>query len=514
MKENKHLAVNLAANIVAFVVQFGVNFLLTPYIVECLGSAAYGFVPIASNMIACVNIVTVALNSMASRFLTLETVRGDIDRARTYFSSIFISNAILTLALAIPSILVVDHIDAIMDVPDDMLADVRLTFAYALLGMEVNLLFNVYGNVYYVTNRMELSARRNIQGNILRAAVLVLLFAVFKPHIWYVTATTLIVTVFLCVTNIRQTHRLTPLMRIDPRGFSWDAVRTLLASGVWNSVNQLSTVLLVTLDVIMANALFGAVAGGEYSIVKTVPNFIQSFVGVLSGVFVPQFMAHYARRQWSSLLTSIDYAVKVMAYMLMIPVGFLLSFGEDFFRLWVPGEDAALLQGLSVLTLLPLLITCSINPVYNVYTVANRLKVPALVWLGFGIMNVALVVVVARCTGLGIWTIPVVSLVLGVARNITFTPVYAARCLGVPWHTFYASIARGVACAVVMYLVCSLYRALPIPVDSWGTLLLAGCVCSLAAGAVNLFVVFERDERRRLVCLLPGNRSSHKEETP
>lgn len=513
MKEGGRLAVNLAANIVAFIVQFGVNFLLTPYIVDRLGSAAYGFVPIANNLIACVNILAVALNSMASRFLTLETVRGDIDRAQTYFSSIFVSNAVLTLALAIPSVLVVRHVDVVMHVPDGMLADVRLTFAYALLGMEVNLLFNVYGNVYYVTNRMELSAKRNIQGNVLRAVVLVLLFAVFKPYIWYVTATTFVVTVFLCVTNIRQTHRLTPLMRIDLRRFSWKAVRTLLSSGIWNAINQLSTVLLVTLDVIMANALFGAVAGGEYSIVKTVPNFIQSFVGVLSGVFVPQFMAHYARRQWSLLLESIGFAVKVMAYMLMLPVGFLLSFGEDFFRLWVPGEDSSLLQGLSVLTLLPLLITCSINPVYNVYTITNRLKIPALVWLGFGVANVTLVVVIARCTDLGIWTIPLVSLVLGVARNITFTPVFAARCLGVPWHTFYASIARGVACAAVMCLVCAGYRALSIPVDSWGMLLLAGCVCALVACAVNVFVVFNRDERRRLLHLLSGSKRHERNTT-
>lgn len=70
-----------------------------------------------------------------------------------------------------------------------------------------------------------------------------------------------------------------------------------MSSGVWNSVNQLSMVLLTSLDIYLMNVLIGAKAAGEYSMAKTLPNFIQSFVGVMVSVFIPQFTILYAQRK-------------------------------------------------------------------------------------------------------------------------------------------------------------------------------------------------------------------------
>ena len=364
----KRLAINMIANVIAFGVQFGINFLLTPYIVNTLGSEAYGFVPLATNFIGYIGIITVALNSMASRFLTIEMSQGHTKQAQVYFNSVLMANTVLALILAVPSVLVVVFVDKVMNVPVELLGDVQLTFAYALLGMEISLVLSVFGNVFYIKNRLELSAKRNIEGNVLRAVILVTLFAVFKPRIWFVTGTMMIVTIYLALANMYYTHKLTPELKIDRTKFSGKAVKTLLSSGVWNSVNQLSFVLLTTLDIYLANVFLGAQASGEYSLVKMVPNFIQSLVSVLVGVFIPQFTIYFARKQRKELLDSIDFSIKCMGYMLMLPVGFLMVFGADFFHVWVPSQNAQLLQGLSILTLVPMVVTCSINTIYNVYT--------------------------------------------------------------------------------------------------------------------------------------------------
>jgi len=496
MGNNKRLAINMIANVIAFGVQFGINFVLTPYIINTLGSEAYGFVPLANNFISYVNIITVALNSMASRFLTIEMSQGHTKQAQVYFNSVLMANTALALILAVPSVLFVLFIDKFMNVPAGLLTDVQLTFTYALLGMEISLVLSVFGNVFYVKNRLELSAKRNIEGNILRAVILVALFAVFKPKIWFVTGTMMIVTVYLACANIHYTHKLTPEFKVDHTLFSGKAVKTLLSSGVWNSVNQLSTVLLTTLDIYLANLFVSAQASGEYSIVKTVPNFIQSLVGVLVGVFIPQFTIYYARKQKRELLDSIDFSIKVMGYLMMIPIGFLMVFGVDFFHVWVPTQDARFLQGLSLLTLVPMVVTCSINTIFNVYTVTNKLKVPALMWVVFGVAYVATVIVMMRFTTMGIWSIPVASMVWGLIRNLTFTPVYAAHCLHLPWHTFYRAIIRGCICVVSVMVVSFAYHSV-FPADSWLLLIVAAAVCSIVAGAINLFVAFDGEDRRR-----------------
>lgn len=495
---NRRLAINMIANITAFIVQFGINFLLTPYIVRILGSEAYSFVQLSNNIVSWINIITVALNSMSGRFISIEMNQGNDEKAKQYFNSVLIANTVLAAALAIPSILFVIFANRIMGIPGQLLSDVQLTFTFALLGMEVQLLFDVFATVYYTTNRVDIQAKRNIEGNILRAIVLVVLFTSLPAHIWYVTATMMLVYLYLGITDIHYTKKLTPELTLDVHYFRRDAIKTLLSSGVWNSVNQLSLVLLTSLDIYLMNILVSPKAAGIYSIAKTLPSFIQSLVGVLVSVFVPQFTILYAKKEKNALLQNINLSIKFMGYMVALPIGFLLVFGSDFFQLWVPGQNIALLQGLSLLTLIPMIVTGSINTIFNVYTVTNRLKVPALVWVAFGTLQVGTVILFAKFTSLGIWSVPLSSFIWGLIRNLTFTPMYAAWCLDVRWSTFYKAIARGCLCTAIVVGISEAYHLL-FPAGSWIALIVAAIICCAISGAINTFVVFSRDERNRLI---------------
>lgn len=499
----KRLAINMIANVVAFVVQFGINFLLTPYIVRTLGSEAYGFVQLSNNVISWVGILTVALNSMSGRFICIEINRQNTKKAKEYFNSVLMANTVLACVLMIPGILFVLFADKVMNVPAHLLSDVQFTFAFAFVGMEVQLLLNVFATVYYTTNRVDIQAKRNIEGSILRAIILVALFASLPARMWYVTGTMMVVYVYLGLADVYYTRKLTPQLKVDIHHFKGAAVKELLSSGVWNSVNQLSLVLLTSLDIYLMNVLIGATAAGEYSVAKTLPNFIQSFVGTMVSVFVPQFTILYAQKKKGDLLRSINFSVKVMGYVMALPIGFLIVFAPNFFQLWVPGQDIATLQGMSLLTIIPMIVTGSINTIYNVYTVTNKLKVPALVWVAFGVLQVVTVIVLALFTPLGVWSVPLSSFVWGLFRNLTFTPVYAAHCLDVHWSTFYKAIVRGALCTAVMALVAAVFHRLVI-VDSWLLLICMAVLCSFIAGAINLFVVFSRDERLEFKGILVG----------
>lgn len=266
-------------------------------------------------------------------------------------------------------------------------------------------------------------------------------------------------------------------------------------------MNQLSMVLLTSLDIYLMNVLIGAKAAGEYSMAKTLPNFIQSFVGVMVSVFIPQFTILYAQRKKKDLLDSINFSVKVMGYVMALPIGFLIVFVADFFRLWVPGQNVAILQGMSLLTIIPMVVTGSINTIYNVYTVTNRLKVPALVWVAFGVLQVVTVIVLAKFTSLGIWSVPVASFVWGLFRNLTFTPIYAAHCLEIHRLTFYKAIVRGSLCTAVMVVVAVAYRCV-LPTNSWILLIVAAMACCVISGVINLFVVFDYAERDKFKQML------------
>lgn len=507
MGNRKRLAINLVSNLIAFIIQFGINLFLTPYIVNSLGSEAYSFIPLTNNIIGYITIINVAFYSMTGRFISVALNQGDAKQANIYFSSSTAANCVLTIFLLIPSTLLVLYANKILIIPDNLVKDVQLTFFFSLCSMNVSMALASFGAVYFVKNRIDLSARRNIEGNLIRVVLLVSLFAFFRPKIYFINATMLVVTLYSCGANLYYTKKMMPEITLNREYVKKNAIKSLLSSGIWNSVNELSTVLLTTLDLLLANLLAGSIASGSYSVAKTVPNFVQSIISVLVAVFVPQLTIYFAQKKQKEMIHNISFSVKFIGALSAIPVGFLLAAGQDFFQLWVPTQDANLLYGLSALTLIPLAITSCTSIINNVFTVTNKLRIPSLVLLLFGVVNTIAVIVLMKCTTLGIWAIPIVALVTGLGRSFFFIPMYAAHCLGLEKTTFYPSVVRGALCTFVMAAVTFAYRAI-LPTNSWLTLTLCGIVCTIIACLANFTVVFDSSERTHIFSIF--NEQFHK----
>ena len=76
MNDKKRLIINLTAQMLAFAVNMGVSFIVTP-IIDKISTELSGFVTLANNFITCAQIVVSALNTMASRFITIHIHQKD-----------------------------------------------------------------------------------------------------------------------------------------------------------------------------------------------------------------------------------------------------------------------------------------------------------------------------------------------------------------------------------------------------------------------------------------------------
>lgn len=92
--DKKRLAINMAAQLLAFAVNMGISFFLAP-IIEAQMANTYGFVTLANQFVLYAQIVVSALNTMASRFVTIHIHRGEEKEAGEYFSSVFFGNVIM-----------------------------------------------------------------------------------------------------------------------------------------------------------------------------------------------------------------------------------------------------------------------------------------------------------------------------------------------------------------------------------------------------------------------------------
>ena len=151
--QNKQLAINMASQVVVFVVQMGINFLLTPFIVDSLGVEAYGFVGLSNNIIGYLQLATVALNSMAGRFITVEYHKGNMEKANKYFSSVFYSNVVISAILALISVGLLYHLEHVIEIPCHLVTDVKWLFALLCINSLLTLVFNVYIVSPFIKNR-------------------------------------------------------------------------------------------------------------------------------------------------------------------------------------------------------------------------------------------------------------------------------------------------------------------------------------------------------------------------
>lgn len=492
------LLINIVANMFAFFINVCISFFLTPYLINKLGKEAYSFFPIANNFINYAGVVTIALNSMASRFITIRLHEEDEEGANTYFNSVLLGNTLIAVFMSIIGIIIIVNLQLILNIPKAIINEVKLLFLFIFSGLFLSILGSIFSVATFAKNRVELSALRTIESKIIYVVILMALLIKFEPSLWYIGIANLISVIFIVITNIIYTKKLLPEININRRYFNIKAIGELISSGIWNTINQLSVILLSGVDLLIINILIGVEAGGEYAIVQTIPNIIQMLVATMTGAFVPQFTILFAKNKETDLIKSIVNSIKIMALIIIIPIGFLIIFGDVFFDLWIPGQDYRKLHLLSIIIILPMIITGSINTMFNVYTVTNKLKIPSIILLISSVVNIVVVIMLVLNTKLGIWAIPLTSAIIGVIRNLTFTPIYAAKCLKVKWNTFYLAIIKGIICAVNIIFICLIVK-INFTVDCWVELILVGVFISICGLTINAFVILNRAEKKELM---------------
>ena len=76
---------NMIANTTSFVLSLVISFLLTPYITSRVGVEAYGLIGLANSFVSYIQVFTMALNSMASRFIIIEIHKNRMGKASVCF---------------------------------------------------------------------------------------------------------------------------------------------------------------------------------------------------------------------------------------------------------------------------------------------------------------------------------------------------------------------------------------------------------------------------------------------
>lgn len=475
----KQMSLNMLSNIVSYSANIIISFLLTPFLINALGRETYSFYPVANTIVSYMSILTNAMNSMASRFVTVSLVKGDKSEANKYYSSVLISDIIISIFLLVPMFIFIFFIDVFMDIPINSEAAIKCLFILVFSSAIINILATVFGIATFAKNRIDLRSLRELILAGLKLILFFLLYKYFIPSIIYVGVVALVIAILNIFIQIKYTNILLPEIKVSKKYFSWKHTKTLFTSSVWNAINTLGNNLLVGMSIILANIYYGAGVSGTYSIANTVPQFINGVITMLIGVFYPVITYKYALNDKKGLIKEIINSQKLVGILGCTIISVFTALASNFFALWTPGEDPHYLSILSLVTILPhFIITCTWTLV-NLNIVMNKVKIPALFTLSMGILNIIVVYLVHCFFHPGLISLPLISSFIQILSVGLFLPLYACKNLKLKWFTFYPTVVKSVLCSIIIISLVSYVKKF-FMIQSWFSLFsfaaVTGCI--------------------------------------
>lgn len=497
MQKNKRSILNLISCLLSFIITLGISFLLTPYITNKLGTEAYGFVSLANNFVNYASIATLAINSMASRFVSISYHKKNYKEANEYFNSVLFCNFLLILFLFIPSILVVVFLQNIVVISAELVFFVKILFGLVFINFFLGLINTTFSVATFIKNRVDLSNLRTMESNLVKALLMILLFYLFGANIIFVGVATLCSTVYLLIFNIFYTIKLIPEISIKKSFFQLKKVITIFMSGIWNTVTKLGQVLSDGLDLLVSNWFVSPFAMGQLAISKTFSTCISTLTANLSYVFQPNMTYYYALNDTEKEINEIKFSMKITAFFTNVLLAGIIVFGISLFKLWIPNQNIKIIYLTTLVTIVGTIVGSTINTLFNVFTITNKLKVNSLVTLGQGFLNIIIVFILLKLNvapGYEIVIISGVSVFTSIIKNLTFTPMFSAKCLKVKITTFYSTIFTGILSAISLIIVFYVISK-QFVINTWLQLITTCVICGFIGIVINYFILFNRNQR-------------------
>lgn len=480
------------------VIGYLISLYLTSYITENIGIEAYGFVSLSKTFANYGNIITVALTAFMVRYISVHYHRDEIRESLSYYVSSINASVILCVLLSFLFVAIVLNLEHIIRIPGDMTASVKILFFFVFFGFITTTLSTPFGIGFYIKNRLDLSGFIKILSYILEVIVLLILFNIFEPDLWFVGVGIFAAAGAVLGGSYIANKKLVPEFKYDKRLFSGSKVKKLLGNGIWNSINQLGNTLNSGLDLFVSNALLSGMQTGQIAIAKNIGTMFSMLSGIVFQPLQPQLLRDYSDGVNEKFLKTMLKCMKLCGLVGSLAFSGFFAIGMLFFRLWLPNQDTDILYSLTILTVFTYITDIFMQPIYYVSTLTVKNKIPCFITIVGGFLNVLGMYFLICYTSLGIYAVPITTVVIMFLINVFFNPVYACWCLKIKREFFYPLIIRHLLSTVAMCFVFRIIVAMLRPVN-WLGFLLAVLILSVLGVLIYSVLMLNAEERTMLI---------------
>ena len=455
----KQLPRNAVTAIFSFCVGCLTAVWLTPYLVKHLGNVAYGLIPLAGLLTQYASLITMQLSASVRRFMLIEIQKPKGNPNITFNSALFLY--LLLILVQIPIfVIVITRINYFFSIPPELLKDAQILLLCSVISFMISLLSSIFGVSIYSHNRLDIKSTLDLIRNIFRLIFIVTLFSLFGAKLRYIGYVELLLASILGICNIYYLRKLTPELFLNIKIIDLKILIPIFKMSFWTLVNNLGSLLYLRTDIWIINRFISADIAGQYAAILVLSNFIKTLGRSLNVQIGPTILNYTALKEWDQLKKLLQISVRMIAILIAIPIGIICSTSSSLLNIWL-GADFVYLTPVVWLITIHLFINTSVSPLFSLQSAINKVKLPGLVTLFMGMLNVVLAYVLGISLNMGVIGIALGGAIILTLKNALFTPIYSAKCLMLPKTTFITPFIGSLVVFVFIQL------ANQIPIAHW-----------------------------------------------
>ena len=487
MENNRYK--NIVLQVIGQALAAVLSLVISSFVVENIGEAVYGFVGLANNFVSYASLAAVALNSIASRFIAVEIYRNEKQAASEYYSTTFLADLIISIVVAVAGAIFIWNMDSLLNVPEGFLRDIQLLWLMIFAGFVLDLLSTAFKSSTFVTNKIYLNSLATVIGVIVRATVILGMFAAFSDKIWFVGLGTLISMLLQLIVHFSFAKKLTPQLCIKTRSFKISRLGVLLKSGIWNTISQLGKLLSEGLDLLITNIFISDSSMGIVSISKTLSTYIQLLNATISGTMIPKLTYHFSRNEIKQYHNQLFSDMRLLSFTSGLMLAVLMILSDSFYALWMPSQNAKQLMILTMLGSFWMAVSGVMSSIFNAFTVQNKLQFNSIAMIVSGVVSTIILIITLKLTDWGIYAVSSISSVVYIVKNLVFVIPYAEKVIGIRAVDVYKCVLKSIVTTGVTVLVFRFILSF-FDLSSWFKLILAAILITGIIMTVFAFVYF------------------------
>ncbi len=445
----RRLPLNVFANLGVLLAGIGVGVWQTPFLIDRLGVPAYGQIGLLRSISDYGMLAAFTMTACVHRFVAMGVNVGDWGQASRYYASAFYALLVLCGGTLLAGVGVQAWLPAWIGSPERYHGAIRGLFMLMLLSSCLGVLNSPFMSIPLARHRFDFIGAMRLAGFAVQVGLLVILFAMGSATMTYVGWAYVGKEIIVFIGAVWLSIVMAPRIRLALRDVDWKAVREMGGMSLWALVDRIGFLLYFSVDLLVINLLLGSLATGYYAPIAQLGTLLSMFIVAVTNVFWPMAYEHVAKNRIADLSRAVPRTTKFMGLVVALPVGLLCGLAGPVLEFWL-GAQWRNMGPLLTLLIAPYAINYALQHLYSVTHAMNLVRIPALVTVAGGVLNLVLSVALVKWTQLGLYGVALATGVALALRNVGFTTWYISRVLNVSMACILRNLLPGVAVTAVV----------------------------------------------------------------